>query len=363
MANQNSIADLSTTSASNTNWKGQSIVGAVQLAMNLDEAERNISAMLAAMYDSLGGVATVSGTNTLTVTITEDWAALADGLLLAIKTPNANTGAVTLNPTVPTVGALGAKAIRLQGDTALSGGEMVAKGIYLLRYDSTYNSSAGAWVLLNGGGITLPLGATSGGTGQSTYTQGDLLYASVTNVLSKLGKGTTGQVLSQTSTVPAWGGAITLGSPTASTSGTSIDITGIPSGVKRITLILSGVSTTGTSSPLIQIGSGSVTTSGYVGAGSRLASAGVATAASTAGLVFNGNNASSTIGGIVTFDLLSSAANTWAGNVVAGDSTTTFVYVGGTAVTLSGALDRIRLTTVGGTDTFDAGSINLMYEF
>jgi hypothetical protein len=131
--------------------------------MNLDEAERNISAMLAAMYDSLGGVATVSGTNTLTVTITEDWAALADGLLLAIKTPNANTGAVTLNPTVPTVGALGAKAIRLQGDTALSGGEMKSGGTYSLRYDSTYNSSAGAWVLTNPT-VSAPAVVTSGQT-------------------------------------------------------------------------------------------------------------------------------------------------------------------------------------------------------
>lgn len=164
MANQNSIPDLSTTPASNTNWRGQSIVGAVQLAMNLDEAERNISAMLAAMYDSLGGVATVSGTNTLTVTITEDWAALADGLLLAIKTPNANTGAVTLNVTVPTVGALGAKAIRRQGDSALQANDMVANGVYLLRYSSTYNST-GAWVLLNG---NVAAGLTSSDLGKES---------------------------------------------------------------------------------------------------------------------------------------------------------------------------------------------------
>ena len=31
-------------------------------------------------------------------------------------------------------------------------------------------------------------------------------------------------------------------------------------------------------------------------------------------------------------------------------------------VTLSGALDRVRVTTVNGTDTFDAGSINILYE-
>jgi hypothetical protein len=68
--------------------------------------------------------------------------------------PNANTGAATLNVTVPTAGALGAKAIRRQGDTALSANDMLANGIYLLRYSSTYNTT-GAWVLLNdSGGLT-----------------------------------------------------------------------------------------------------------------------------------------------------------------------------------------------------------------
>ena len=56
---------------------------------------------------------------------------------------------------------------------------------------------------------------------------------------------------------------ITSGTSQASTSGTSIDFTSIPSWVKRITLMFNGVSTNGTSNYQIQIGSGSVTTSGY----------------------------------------------------------------------------------------------------
>jgi hypothetical protein len=35
---------------------------------------------------------------------------------------------------------------------------------------------------------------------------------------------------------------------------------------------------------------------------------------------------------------------------------------GAGSVTLSATLDRIRITTVNGTDTFDAGSINIAYE-
>ena len=56
---------------------------------------------------------------------------------------------------------------------------------------------------------------------------------------------------------------ITSGTAVASTSGTSIDFTGIPSWAKRITVMFNGVSTNGTSQQLIQIGSGSVNATGY----------------------------------------------------------------------------------------------------
>lgn len=157
MTNQNTLADLSSTAALNLNIKGQSQQGTAP-ASTIDSIFQKYGASLHDFYNSLGGVATVSGTDTYTVTITEDWAALASGLILAIKVPNANTGAATLNVTVPTAGALGAKAIRRQGDSALSANDMVANGVYLLRYASSYNSSAGAWVLLNqqpsSGGLT-----------------------------------------------------------------------------------------------------------------------------------------------------------------------------------------------------------------
>jgi len=54
-------------------------------------------------------------------------------------------------------------------------------------------------------GVTGTLPATNGGTAQSTYTTGDLLYASATNTLSKLSIGSSGQVLTVTGGVPVWG--------------------------------------------------------------------------------------------------------------------------------------------------------------
>jgi len=63
------------------------------------------------------------------------------------------------------------------------------------------------------------IGAASGGTGQTTYTTGDTLYASATNVLSKLAKGTAGQVLTMGASVPAW----------ATTASTAVDA--LPDGI------------------------------------------------------------------------------------------------------------------------------------
>ena len=155
----------------------------------------------------------------------------------------------------------------------------------------------------------------------------------------------------------------TLATSVASTSGTSIDFTGIPSWAKRITVMLNGVSTNGTSAPQIQLGSTTFQTSGYSGYAARLSTApnNVYTAAS-AGFVFSDSlNASSTRVG--TFYISNISSNNWIifGSVTSTNTQGDTAIVNG-AVSLSAALDRIRITTVNGTDTFDAGSINIAYE-
>jgi len=152
---------------------------------------------------------------------------------------------------------------------------------------------------------------------------------------------------------------LTLATAQASTSGTSIDFTGIPSWVKRVTVMFNGVSTNGTSLVLIQLGTSSgVVSTGYNSTGSAIAST-VATTNSTNGFVTNANNATDVRSGIVSFVTLGS--NVWAASGVLKASTTVSLTVSGD-VTLSGTLDRLRITTVNGTDTFDAGSINILYE-
>ena len=148
----------------------------------------------------------------------------------------------------------------------------------------------------------------------------------------------------------------------ASTSGTSIDFTSIPSWVKRITVMFNGVSTSGTSLVMAQIGSGSVETTGYAG---------------STGLIFGTNQTviqyPTTGAGIYvnaagdfrygSFTITSMGSNIWQfsgvlSSSVAGGGSATMAYGKTTSVTL----DRVRITTVNGTDTFDAGSVNILYE-
>lgn len=150
---------------------------------------------------------------------------------------------------------------------------------------------------------------------------------------------------------------ITQGTAVASTSGTSIDFTGLPSWVKKITVMFAGVSTSGSSNFLVQIGYQSpVTSTGYV-SGSTI---GTTSSFSTAGMVITTGAAGNTWGGIMTLATLGS--NVWVATHGVGRSIDGGSSSGGGNVTLSGTLDRVRITTVNGTDTFDAGSINLLWE-
>ena len=147
-----------------------------------------------------------------------------------------------------------------------------------------------------------------------------------------------------------------------SASGTSVDFTGIPSWVKRVTVMLSGISTNGSSNLRFQIGTGgSPTTSGYAGSNHWQSGSSGFSASNSAGIDFNINASSSTIfvGSIVCVNL---TGNTW---VITGqlsyENSAASQWSSG-KVALGGVLNMVRTTTVNGTDTFDAGSINILYE-
>jgi hypothetical protein len=156
-------------------------------------------------------------------------------------------------------------------------------------------------------------------------------------------------------------GVITSGTAVTA-SGTSVDFTGIPSWVKRITVMFSGVSTSGTSIPIIQLGdSGGIETTGYVSTGSRIGSTTAASTAVTIGFgIGNVATATAVMNGAITLSLF--GLDRWVASGLVTDSVNTFTLFTSGGKTLSDTLDRIRITTVNGTDTFDAGSINILYE-
>ena len=179
------------------------------------------------------------------------------------------------------------------------------------------------------------------------------------------GNGSNGQILGTDGAGNlSWvNGRMVLETAKASTSGTSIDFTGIPSWVKRVTVMFNGVSTNGSSLVQVQLGAGSITSSGYVSAGANLPSGSPISANSlTSGFCIDAAaNAAAIRSGVLIASLMGS--NTWVyTSSNARSDTSGVVALASGSITLSGTLDRIRVTTVNGTDTFDAGSINILYE-
>jgi hypothetical protein len=158
--------------------------------------------------------------------------------------------------------------------------------------------------------------------------------------------------------------ASVITTPVATTSGTTVDIsTTIPSWAKKIIISFNEVSGSGTSEMLVQIGdSGGFEVADYISSGSRFANASsIQVVSSTAGFLLNDDDASFTVTGHMILTLVNTSSNTWVSSHSAKCSTVQSLQGGGVK-SLSGTLDRVRLTYANGTDTFDAGSVSLMYE-
>ena len=157
--------------------------------------------------------------------------------------------------------------------------------------------------------------------------------------------------------------SIVSGTAVATTSGTSIDFTSIPSWVKRITVMLEGVSTSGTSNPVFRIGdSGGIETTGYAGSAGYYTASAQSTSVITAGFGCLSATAAADLHGRLTLELIDASTNTWLGTSIFGRTNSAIIFHGSATKSLSGTLDRVRITTGGGTDTFDAGTMNIIYE-
>lgn len=282
------------------------------------------------------------------------------------STTTANFGAATITNVTYNGGTIGTA----YGGTGLT--------TFTAANNALYSTSAGALVagtlptaaggtgvattptngqILVGNGTNYTVATVGTGTGISTTTGAGTLTINNTGVTSIVaGTGITVSGATGAVTVNSTGVTLTLATTQNTTSGTFIDFTSIPSTVKKITIMLNNVSTNGSSSPIIQVGAGSITSTGYTG-GMTYSGGG---AANSTGFYISASSASDSRYAMYT--LVTMGSNVWCFAGV--------MYIAGPGipaqssgiVTLGGALDRVRLTTVGGTDTFDLGSINIMYE-
>ncbi len=152
-------------------------------------------------------------------------------------------------------------------------------------------------------------------------------------------------------------------SQSTATGATFYDFTGIPSWAKRITVMFNGVSTNGTSFKQVQIGAGSFLTSGYASASSIIQGTSAATSNASSGFFIRSDLAADLLYGHLVITNVN--GNNWvSSHVIFSDSGTDYNIfgAGSTLSALSGTLDRVRITTLNGTDTFDAGTINIMWE-
>lgn len=193
------------------------------------------------------------------------------------------------------------------------------------------------------------LGVASGGTGVNTLT--GIVKGSGTSAFSAAVRGTDYSLLSANSAV-------------ASTSGQVIDFLNIPSGVKVITVMLNAVSSNGVSNLLVQIGdSGGIENSGYAGASTNFTNGtlGMQNFGGAGFTVFDITAAGAVHHG--HFTLTNISGNIWVcSGIISRSDTTRATILSGTK-TLSATLDRVRVTTNTGFDVFDAGSINIFYEY
>lgn len=211
----------------------------------------------------------------------------------------------------------------------------------------------------------LATGAAAGNLAAGSVTTTMLASNAVTTAKITDANVTTAKIADANVTPAKLSQPLTLGTAQNSTSGTSIDFTSIPSWVKRITISFAGVSTNGTATLRLRIGPvAGVETTGYVGSTVGLLNAtGFVVTNHSAGFeLYDGTAANVTRSGAYVLTLVDSATNTWALHGGIGESASARYNAIAGHKALAGPLSIVRITTSNGTDTFDAGSVNILYE-
>lgn len=372
-----SITDLSATAASNSPAGGDALLPELDnflrahgafIRQSDTKAADIASASTVDLGAAVGRFADVTGTTTIT-----SFGTVAAGVWRVVRF----TGALTLthNGTsliLPT----GANITTAAGDACLAlslgAGNWVVPFFQAAAGYLTLNEAAAGYLTLNGGTLTGALTLSGAPTvdlhaATKKYVDDIAVAAASETVAGKVELATAAEAQAGTDATRAVTPAglksaqIVTQTSQATTSGAYKDFTDVPAWVDRITVTLSGVSTNGTNHLLVQIGAGSITSSGYESNSAWIPNGAYpSVVGSTAGFISLQFYASVAVSGAIT--LTRHSGTTWVATGAVRDSSYNVVAQMAGVVTLGGTLDRVRLTTVGGTDTFDAGSVNVSWE-
>jgi hypothetical protein len=158
-------------------------------------------------------------------------------------------------------------------------------------------------------------------------------------------------------------GVINQGTSVDSTSGTSINFL-LPIGAKRITVMFNAVSTTGTSGIRIQLGHGvtpTYITTGYIANGAQISSSTPANTTGNDGFI-TGVAITAAQLNTGSFVITNIVNNVWVYTSIMSTNTTVAGFSSGSLNMTTNVLTALRITTSGGVDTFDNGTINILYE-
>jgi hypothetical protein len=295
---------------------------------------------------TIGNNLTVTGTTTLT---------------------GAFTSAVTAPSFIPTGSTVPANGMYLSAANTLNLATNTTNQVSISS-GGIVTGTAGNLMLVSGTAVSTTGTSFTGATSGASTT---LTASSVTGTIA-VGMMVTGTNIPATTYITAFGtgtggaGTYTLSQASSGTVSGTVTVTGIgflniPSWVKRVTMNFNGVSTSGTSGLMVQLGSSAGYATGTYTGSATNGGGSVSTTAFTTGHGLNGGPLAANANyGSAVFNNVS--GNIWVGSSTLGAAGTAQFAVGGSAVTIAATLDKIQFTTVNGTDTFDAGSINIQYE-
>lgn len=274
-------------------------------------------------------------------------------------TPSTGDNSVNIATTAfvqNTLGTIGTMASQNANAVAITGGAIDGTTVGATTAASGKFTTLQATSLT---GLTTPLTVAQGGSGAATFTANNVLLGNGTSAFQVVAPGTSGNVLTSDGTtwVSSANTAITRASAQTASSSSSLTFSGIPSTAKVIYIMFSDLIANTSGDYLIQVGSGSTATSGYVGAGGSYGNN-----SSGSNYVTNAFNVRGAGSGNATqclAILTNTTGNVWncGYNVI---WTGTYIGSGGGKVSLGGTLDRVVISVSGGTLT--SGTVNIIYQ-